>query len=527
MSARRRLAIVASLFVLLLGGAPAVAPPASAAYFGHDISWPQCPTSQGGFGLPMPPTSTQFVIIGLTRGLAFTENPCLASQVAWARTNGKSTQAYAMGTFPTAAQLSANARGGPWSSRTRAGQLSNVGYAEARYALDTLQRIGYFPRTVWIDVEPRPAQPWPAGSAAQQRENRYLIEGMMRAFRDAGLAYGFYSYTAGWQEITGGWRLPGVPVWATAGRLDYPTEAQDRCVQPSFSAGRVYISQWYDDTRDYDLTCGSYAFTNLAVPPSSLSNSTADFSGDWNNDVLARVPGTGDLMLYRGTGASTLAPGVRVGGGWQIFSLLETVGDVTGDGALDVLALERATGDLWLYPGNGRGGWLARQRAGVGWNVMNSLVGVGDFTGDQRPDLLAREAATGYLWLYPGNGAGGWQPRTRIGTGWNVMSSLTGIGDFNGDGRSDLLAREAASGALWLYPGNGTGGWLPRVRVGAGWNVFDAVMSPGDITGDRAPDVLARESGTGRLWLYPGNGTGGWLTRTVIGTGWNTRDAIF
>ena len=48
-------------------------------------------------------------------------------------------------------------------------------------------------------------------------------------------------------------------------------------------------AQWYDDIRDYDLTCGSYGFTPLATPPSSLSNSTADFNGDWNNDVLARV----------------------------------------------------------------------------------------------------------------------------------------------------------------------------------------------------------------------------------------------
>ncbi len=46
-----------------------------------------------------------------------------------------------------------------------------------------------------------------------------------------------------------------VPVWATAGRLDYPTEAQDRCTQPSFSGGPVLLSQWFDDKRDYDMTC--------------------------------------------------------------------------------------------------------------------------------------------------------------------------------------------------------------------------------------------------------------------------------
>ena len=77
---------------------------------------------------------------GYQRRLPFTENPCLASQVQWSRDNGKPTQAYTMAGFPTSAQLSTYAASGPWSSRTRAGALSNVGYSEGRYALAALSR---------------------------------------------------------------------------------------------------------------------------------------------------------------------------------------------------------------------------------------------------------------------------------------------------------------------------------------------------------------------------------------------------
>ncbi|WP_374956263.1 FG-GAP repeat domain-containing protein [Arthrobacter sp. MYb23] len=55
------------------------------------------------------------------------------------------------------------------------------------------------------------------------------------------------------------------------------------------------------------------------------------------------------------------------------------------------------------------------------------------------------------------------------------MTSITGPGDFNGDGHSDVLARDT-SGTLWLYPGNGTGGWLSRVQAGQGWNAMTAVL---------------------------------------------------
>lgn len=250
--------------------------------FGHDVSWPQCPTSDGGYNLPLPPDSSEFVIIGLTKGLAFTENPCLASQVRDASDRDIPAHAYTMATFPTAAQLTAHKSAGPFNASTRAGQLSNVGYAEGRFALASLARIGWAPEVVWIDVEPRPAQPWPSGTAAQV-ENRWVIEGIVRALRDAGVGYGFYSYANGWQEITGGWSVPGVPVWATAGKLDYPEEAADRCTQPSFSGGAVHISQWTDGTRDYNRTCGTYSFTptrtNLVGAATTSASSVDAASG--------------------------------------------------------------------------------------------------------------------------------------------------------------------------------------------------------------------------------------------------------
>ncbi|WP_116451773.1 FG-GAP-like repeat-containing protein [Blastococcus litoris] len=526
-STRRVLAVLALALLVSAGGPWAATPAGAATMYGHDISWPQCPTSGGG-GLPLPPADTQFVIVGLTRGLPFTVNPCLQSQVDWVRANAKPAHAYTIAAFPTAQQLDTYGTQGPWSATTRAGRLANVGYAEAVAARASLTSTSFAPPVVWIDVEPRSAQPWPTGTRALERENRLVLEGVMRGLRDGGIPFGLYSYTNAWTSITGSWWLPGVPVWATAGRLDYPTEAQDRCTQPSFSGGRVYVSQWYDDVRDYDLTCGTYAFTPLPMPP-SVAPETSDFDGDGGGDVLARDRATGALWLY---GRDPTAPGVtwraprQVGNGWQTIDALDTVGDFDGNGTVDVLARWTSTGELWLYPGDGTGGWLAPARVGVGWNGMNALVGPGDFDGNQRVDLLAREGSTGELWLYPGNGTGGWLPRVRVGSGWNVMNALVAPGDFTGDGTADLLARETSSGDLWLYPGNGTGGWLPRVRVGSGWNVMNALVAPGDFTGDGTADLLARETSTGELWLYPGNGTGGWLPRVRVGFGWNGMDAI-
>jgi hypothetical protein len=98
---------------------------------------------------------------------------------------------------------------------------------------------------------------------------------------------------------------------------------------------------------------------------------------------------------------------------------------------------------------------------------MSELTGIGDLTGDGRPDLLARRTSTGTLYLYPGKGVG-WGPRISLGTGWSGRRDLVGVGDFNRDGRPDLMAVDSATGTLYLYPGK-TGGLATRIRLSGGW----------------------------------------------------------
>ena len=106
---------------------------------------------------------------------------------------------------------------------------------------------------------------------------------------------------------------------------------------------------------------------------------------------------------------------------------------------------------------------------------MNALVGTGDFNGDGRADLLARERATGYLWLYPGNGSGGFAPPVQVGTVYNGLTVIAAVGDLNGDRTADLVGRDSA-GNLWLYPGTGSGGLGARSLLGTGWDIATAIL---------------------------------------------------
>ncbi|WP_190157160.1 N-acetylmuramoyl-L-alanine amidase [Streptomyces litmocidini] len=249
-------------------------------------------------------------------------------------------------------------------------------------------------------------------------------------------------------------------------------------------------------------------------------------------NLLARDT-SGVLWQYQGTGSAT-APFLtryRVGGGWQIYNAVTPLTALRADGTGDAVARD-ASGVLWYYQGSGNPSapFKARLKTGGGWQVYDRIIGVRDLTGDSKPDLIAREKS-GVLWLYKGTGtpATPFAPRVKIGTGWQIYNDVVSTGDLTSDGKPDLIGRDG-TGALWLYKGTGsaTAPYAARVKVGTGWQIYNSVTGPSDLTGDGKVDFVARD-GAGVLWLYKGTGsaTAPYAARVQVGPGWQPYNLIF
>jgi hypothetical protein len=73
----------------------------------------------------------------------------------------------------------------------------------------------------------------------------------------------------------------------------------------------------------------------------------------------------------------------------------------------------------------------------------------------------------------------------------------------------DLVVRRTGTKELYLVPGTTSGGLGRPVSLTGSFAAYDRIVGVGDQDGDRRPDLVARESATGRLWLFPGRPTGG------------------
>ncbi len=235
----------------------------------------------------------------------------------------------------------------------------------------------------------------------------------------------------------------------------------------------------------------------------------ADWDGDGHTDVIARSTSTGDLWLYPGPGTRgplTTAP-VVIGSGWGGFTPFG-VADYNGDGHPDIIARQdfayagTAAGSMWMYPGaGGRGPMNQGQRVqiGSGWDGFTPF-GVADWDGDSHPDIIARQdfafagTPAGSLWKYPGSGGVlNQNARVPLDAGWTSYTPF-GIGDYNGDGHPDIVARNDTSSVLALMPGNG-GHLTTQTTIGTGWGGW-APIGLSDYDGDGQVDIIARQDFT-------------------------------
>ncbi|WP_240677793.1 FG-GAP-like repeat-containing protein [Actinacidiphila soli] len=195
--------------------------------------------------------------------------------------------------------------------------------------------------------------------------------------------------------------------------------------------------------------------------------------------------------------------------------------DFGRDGIGDLLTLN-SSGGLSIQYGSATGTFDGK-RTGTGWPASSLVVPFGDTNGDECNDVLVR-SSSGTLTRYNGGCGSALKPSTthvKLGTGFNQFNVLTSPGDITGDGRADLIARKSSNGAVYLYKGTSAGKLSSPVKVASNWAGYKKIVGVGDLNGDGYGDLVAQDKAN-VLWRYSGNGKGGFKGRVKIASGWGS-----
>ncbi len=258
--------------------------------------------------------------------------------------------------------------------------------------------------------------------------------------------------------------------------------------------------------------------TALPRPRGPRLLAPGDYNKDGRMDVLGVKASTGEVIVYNGNGKGGFSGAGRViGRGWgQQRIVLPTQGPLEEGQAPDLWSVHY---DGTLAESGSQNGTISYTvQRGAGWGMYRSVFTPGDWTGDGLADVMGIDDAGGlYLYKYRLDNAM-FQPRVKVGAGWQNFRHVFAAGDQNGDWKSDLVGVRT-DGTLWLYTGNGKGGFSAAGRkIGSGWGGARAVFMT-DFTGDHRPDILSVDA-EGAMRLYQGNGRAGFTSKGVIGRGW-------
>jgi phospholipase/lecithinase/hemolysin len=244
------------------------------------------------------------------------------------------------------------------------------------------------------------------------------------------------------------------------------------------------------------------------VPTSWQIVGQRDFNDDGKADLLwSNSNGDTSIWLMNGTTVSSTSDLGIVGNGWAIVG----TGDFNGDGYGDIL-WRNTNGDtsVWLMTGNAtQVQVLSSTDLGsvpTGWSVAQT----GDFNGDGKTDILWHNSnGDTSIWLMTSNGT---QMQVLSTTDLGVVPtswSIAGTGDFNGDGYADILWHNSnGNTSIWLMTSNGTQMQVLSTTgfggVPTSWNI----ALTGDFNGDGKSDILWRNSnGDTSIWFMTVSGT--------------------
>ena len=345
-----------------------------------------------------------------------------------------------------------------------------------------------------------------------------------------------------WTEVTfAGAVARYVRVLATAGAASaengrfYVHLAEIEVHEATAQSATVAVLTW---TSPYDPGSRSHRAARYRVLYSRQAI-TASGASVWaeSDTPSPAAPGTGQMAVLRG-----LRPGkwyfavvaVDAAGNASTASnstsvVLPQPGvDFDGDGRADLAWFHptRGTVALWLMNGTaaGRTVSLAGPGANSGWD----LRGVGDFDGDGKQDLLWYHASRGTVAVWFMNGTGYTGQTATVGnigasSGWEVG----GGGDFDQDGSLDILWHHPTRGtvAIWFLSGSRYAGRSTTVgNIGAstGWKVGGL----GDFDKDGNVDLvwLRPSQGAVALWMMSGSTYARTvsLTSLAANSGWGT-----
>jgi hypothetical protein len=246
----------------------------------------------------------------------------------------------------------------------------------------------------------------------------------------------------------------------------------------------------------------------FAAGPTPEALAPGDYNQDGKQDLAVSngvFPGQVNILLGNGMGG--FAPPVMISlGSVGAFSILTA--DFNFDGKLDLATANNSGDSVSILIGNGMGGFTPAAGSPFAVGTGPRSITAGDFNFDGKIDLATANSGSNNVTILTGNGSGGFAPAgAPIATGGTFPHYIAG-GDFNLDGKTDLVVANGTSHDITILLGNGLSGFTQPAGSPITGTFAPRSIAVSDFNVDGKPDILAALSVSTQMAVLKGDGTG-------------------
>lgn len=245
----------------------------------------------------------------------------------------------------------------------------------------------------------------------------------------------------------------------------------------------------------------------FSLPSHAGALAIADFDRDGKPDLAIHTDRVGvSILLNDGSGGFSAPKNAMVGS--RPYTI--AVGDFNLDTKPDLaVTIDNNSASIVLGDGLGQFG-AATVFAADARLRGSSAVGTGDFNLDGKPDLVM---AWDGISVLLGDGTGSFGTAS-----WYKARRMSGmqLADLNLDGKLDIVTVREDGGVLL---GDGRGGFGPEIDLRNGLDAYTAAVA--DFNGDQKPDLAFSSMGEEwQIFVMPGDGQGHFFSPTKLNTHW-------
>jgi gliding motility-associated-like protein len=302
---------------------------------------------------------------------------------------------------------------------------------------------------------------------------------------------------------------PGSPNPAAANPEGIQTADFNHDGIPDLAVGHGYATQL-----EIWLGVGNGAFINAPGSPivSSVSGPNSIAIGDYNADgipdlAVANYTGA-NLSIYLGAGNGSFspAPGSPIAVGGNPYYIVTV--DVNADGKLDLIEVNQASNNAYVFLGNGNGTFTVAPGSPFFTSSSPYCVVTTDFNGDSKPDIVIVNGGSNDISILLGNGNGTFTPSPGSPVSVGSFPRLAAVRDYNGDGKMDIAVTNPLSNSINILLGDGAGSFSNAPGSPMAVAPYPYTVDPADFNNDGILDLAVTSAVNSTVSVYYGSGTG-------------------